>query len=485
MPLYPQKNTNTIMNTLFPYNSADVQKKDALKKMLLAKHKELYAPEKVSFFLRFGKYIFVPLYALLFLGIGFGSLIGVEAFSSPISEFYGKTYGIKARIEVAVQSIISKTQIISSPTLPGLSAEETTLYASVAHSNNSTEALLASKIGRALPEDKKSIITIPQAVAPIKIENNPTITLHKEGSHVILTWNEQHLPSGALPAYYIIEKASNKEGPWTILSKQENTSFMDTSFTQTENTLYRVHVIDWTGKSLPIPLVFELTPTPAAEKREPENTSEPVEERVTQEIPVQKTPPTTPAPAYDFKDETQPLLDFQLTLSAKVKNENSFSLAWAKPKGVEIKGYNVYRDNIKRNISLLKSASFTDTDTIPGKSYQYQIRVVDMSGQEVGKSEKITQVFPQIPLAPKNLSAQTEEEQVILSWAKVATTDFKEYAILRKDLESGQITTYSSTSTSFTDTSVIPGKSYSYTVRTILLTGITSPPGSAVSITAE
>lgn len=463
------------MNTLFDYNNPDPGKQDALKKTLLKEHHRLYGSSP-SFFETYKQVLFAPLYAALFVIIGVGSLITVRAFQSPIANVYGELYGVVARLEVGVQLVLADIHLTSSPLLPGLSAMETTSFAE--STDLQQKAYLASKISRALPPSLQQKVTIPITTPQVTtLKNNTTLRLEITGAkNSSLSWEEQLLPSGALPKSYLIERSTDNGMTWKVLNEQTDTHFTDQSAPTSGTVLYRIHIQDWQGNTLPEVLTTSkdlsiTSPTPAT----------PIAPITTSEQQITPKPTT---PNYDFKDEAQPLLDLHLQAVPVIGSTHRFKISWNTASVASTRGYNLYRDNLQRNVSILRSTTYTDTEILPGKTYQYQVRVIGNDGTEIGKTEKISLTFPFIPQAPSDIDASLSGTSIVIKWKASPSIDFKEYILHRKNLTTGEVTSLHSSQTSYSDHSVDPDTTYQYSVSVLLKNGIESPESITTQITS-
>ncbi|MFN7161011.1 MAG: fibronectin type III domain-containing protein [Candidatus Gracilibacteria bacterium] len=475
------------MNNLFPYTTPDPGRQKALKQMLLKEHRKLYGQEKVSLFAKY-KLLFVsPLYALLFLTLGLGSIFSVQAFSSPVAQLYGDIYGFSAQFQIGVQQTLAHLNLAPTPILPGLSKEETTLYAETRSLEE--KALLSSKIGRALPISLQDKVQIPSSsTQEISYKNNTTVSLAiLNSSSVKLSWQEQRLPSGALPSKYIIERSIGTTSAWQKIAEQTETTFIDQNISGTEKIYYQIKVIDWQDNAAK-EVLSAVRPAQAASTSDtvaPPSVN-PVVPTTPPVVPILNTNKNSsvPAPVYDFADETQPLVDLQLKVIPEMKAVNQFKLTWRTSTIPNTRGYNIYRDNIKRNVSVLRNTSFTDTDVKSGKSYQYQVRVIGEDGTEIGKSVKVQTTFPFVPNAPSNLEGSYANDTISLQWKAVSATDMKGYIIYRKDLSSGNEIILRTQATSFIDKTINPAASYQYSIAAELTSGIQSARSISLQISS-
>lgn len=152
-----------------------------------------------------------------------------------------------------------------------------------------------------------------------------------------------------------------------------------------------------------------------------------------------------------------------LNLLASVSN-GKVSLTWDEVDGAT--NYKIYRvsDSITTTVSSI-TASHTDGDVLPGKSYSYSVAAMD-NGSEGARSNEASAIIP--PGAPSKLAANQEIGGVKLTWS--AGAGAQSYTVYRKDSESGALGVIASgvQGTSFTDSEAgsggVNGKTYYYVV---------------------
>lgn len=82
-------------------------------------------------------------------------------------------------------------------------------------------------------------------------------------------------------------------------------------------------------------------------------------------------------------DTTAPAVPSGLAVTAMNK---AVSVKWNAVSDSDLAGYNLYRDGVKVNTSVLTSTSFTDSNLTNGTNYTYSVSAVDSSGNESGFS---------------------------------------------------------------------------------------------------
>jgi hypothetical protein len=148
-------------------------------------------------------------------------------------------------------------------------------------------------------------------------------------------------------------------------------------------------------------------------------------------------------------------------ISARTSSQcgGQIDLSWNQVNGATI--YEIYRNGAK--IGQTSSNSFTDSQLNTGEEYSYKVRAGNSIGFSAfsnissATSSGACQTVPEAPV----LGASTGSEcggQVILTWNQISAA--QGYKVFRNG---SQIATTSNTT--YTDTSLTPSTSYSYTVR--------------------
>lgn len=164
----------------------------------------------------------------------------------------------------------------------------------------------------------------------------------------------------------------------------------------------------------------------------------------------------------DYDDLTPPIVPSGLT--ATDIEQTTAQLNWNANSESDLAGYNLYRDNIKVNTSLITTNSYTDYGLTSDTNYVYQVSAVDTSNNESARSGpltvKTTAPQAQIPLAPTNFNAVSGDGLVKLTWQIV--NDATNYNIYRDN-----ILIQTQSARNYTDTDVINGVTYNYQVSAI------------------
>ena len=163
---------------------------------------------------------------------------------------------------------------------------------------------------------------------------------------------------------------------------------------------------------------------------------------------------------------TEPL---PVTITSLVYENGAVSLEWQAQDGVD--GYRVYRKTGSGKwttvLSSTTDTSFTDNDVREGATYAYTVRSFvgsKYSTDYAATAKSVITVVPIEPLPVTITSLTQSGDSVILLWDAQEGADG--YRVYRKT-GTGKWTTvlYDTTGTSFIDTNVTAGKTYTYTVR--------------------
>lgn len=164
------------------------------------------------------------------------------------------------------------------------------------------------------------------------------------------------------------------------------------------------------------------------------------------------------------------------------------SLSWSAPAGAT--AYNLQREGPGESsfvtiASGLTTTAYVDTNVIAGSSYQYQVQATNAGGDSPFSSPATVTVgsLQTAPPTPANLQADgSSGTQVVLAWS--ASSGASSYQIQREGPGQSLFATIATgiTTTSFADTNVTPGGTYSYTVIAVNTTG-PSAPTSPVTVT--
>ncbi|MFN8167405.1 MAG: hypothetical protein U0S36_01330 [Candidatus Nanopelagicales bacterium] len=148
------------------------------------------------------------------------------------------------------------------------------------------------------------------------------------------------------------------------------------------------------------------------------------------------------------------------------------ALTWTASSGAT--GYRVYRNGTL--VGSPASTGYTDTGLTNGTAYSWTVAAVRQNSAPSAQSSPVT-ATPVVPplAAPSGLAATPGDRQVALSWTAVSgATSYQVYR--------GATLVGSPTGTTFTDTGLVNGTAYSWTVVAVNAS-TSSPSSSAVSAT--
>jgi chitodextrinase len=166
-------------------------------------------------------------------------------------------------------------------------------------------------------------------------------------------------------------------------------------------------------------------------------------------------------------------------------------LRWsAATDNVAVKGYRIYRNSVRIANLSASSLSFTDTPLADGIPDTYFAMAYDQAGNVSPTSNEIS-VTPTAPApgdstpptAPGNLSASAGDGAVTLSWS--AATDDVGVASYRVFRNGAQVASTTSSTTTFSDTGLTNGTTYSYVITAVDAAGNSSSQSNTASATPQ
>ncbi|MGA1840972.1 MAG: CARDB domain-containing protein [bacterium] len=119
------------------------------------------------------------------------------------------------------------------------------------------------------------------------------------------------------------------------------------------------------------------------------------------------------------------------SLSGEIINRRDARLTWTESTEPDLAGFNVYRNNQKRNTDLLIHANYLDPNLIEG-SYSYMVRAVDNAGGESDPSNEITLKIDAAGPEAKILSPKdgsVVRDLVDIKGTAFSENDFRHYQI--------------------------------------------------------
>jgi len=161
----------------------------------------------------------------------------------------------------------------------------------------------------------------------------------------------------------------------------------------------------------------------------------------------------------------------------------SVILAWTAPTGSTVTSYNVYRGAASGGETLLTSGvtgtGYTDTTALAGATYFYKVTAVNTSGEGPASNEATITLAP---AAPTNLAASAAGllNQIALTWT--ASSGATSYNVYRGTTPGGESSTPIATGisgTAYTDSGLIGGTTYYYTVKAVNTGGMSAASNEA------
>lgn len=171
-------------------------------------------------------------------------------------------------------------------------------------------------------------------------------------------------------------------------------------------------------------------------------------------------------------------------LSANATSSTSIDLQWtASSDNVAVSGYNILRGGLV--IGTSSTTSYTDASLNPNTNYQYVVQAYDEAGNVSANSNTASattwqQADTQPPSTPTNLTATAvSQNQINLSWnASTDNVGVAKYQVFRNN---NSVAIAEPSTTTFGDASVVPGTTYSYTVRAVDAAGNVSAHSASAS----
>jgi chitodextrinase len=171
-------------------------------------------------------------------------------------------------------------------------------------------------------------------------------------------------------------------------------------------------------------------------------------------------------------------------LTAGLTATKSVLLRWGvSTDNVAVAGYRVFRDGQPIASTAAGTRSFTDTTAAQAQSHTYTVQAYDAAANASSMSNQVSITVPDTipPSAPANLTLTPGLKSITLSWT--ASTDnvgVRGYLIFRNGV---QIANYTG-GTTFANTRLTSGTTYSYYVIAYDAAGKRSAPSSTQSAVA-
>ena len=153
-------------------------------------------------------------------------------------------------------------------------------------------------------------------------------------------------------------------------------------------------------------------------------------------------------------------------------NFNGVVFSWKPVKGAA--NYRVFRKTPGTDWQKLTdttATSYTDRAVVLGNEYTYTVGCVSGDGQTILSShDPLGRTITYYPLAtPTDLSLRADNTGVRFTWS--AVRDATHYRVFRQTNGGGWVHLTDTTATGYTDTSVVVGNTYTYTVRCVSADG--------------
>ncbi len=161
------------------------------------------------------------------------------------------------------------------------------------------------------------------------------------------------------------------------------------------------------------------------------------------------------------------------------KTFTSVFLSWTSSSDdTKVKGYQVFRDG--RKILTISRTNFTNSELIPGRKYTYFVKAYDAAGNVSSASAAIdvlTDPDNQVPSTPSNLSLSSPDHtSMVVSWNPSSdNTGIKGYIICKNGSKAA-----TTTATSYKVKGLVPGTTYSFSIKAFDIAGNYSMQSSSI-----
>ncbi|RBY95954.1 hypothetical protein DQ237_12550 [Blastococcus sp. TF02-8] len=184
-----------------------------------------------------------------------------------------------------------------------------------------------------------------------------------------------------------------------------------------------------------------------------------------------RSPATAPVAATPT-DLTAPAAPTGVTA---VAGERQVRLSWTANSEPDLAGYRVLRDGME--IATVVGTTYTATGLADDVAHTFRVVAVDTHGNRSAVSASVSATPRNAPPAPPTgLTAVGDEGRVTLSWAASPELDVTGYRVLRDGVEIATVT-----GTSYVDTGVADGVSYTYALVAVDSQGSRSPQSATAS----
>jgi fibronectin type 3 domain-containing protein len=187
-------------------------------------------------------------------------------------------------------------------------------------------------------------------------------------------------------------------------------------------------------------------------------------------------------------DGTSPTSPTGLT-AAGVAGQNRINLSWtASTDNVGVTGYRIYRDGSATPLDSVggTTTTYSDTAVAPGTQYTYTVTAIDAAANESPPSNSATATSSDTvaPLPPTTVTATTvSDTQINLAWSGASDNiGVTGYQIFRNG-GATPIATVGASPTTYSNTGLLGGTAYSYTVKAVDAAGNVSAASPAANAT--
>jgi chitodextrinase len=185
-------------------------------------------------------------------------------------------------------------------------------------------------------------------------------------------------------------------------------------------------------------------------------------------------------------DATKPAKPSGLTATA-VAGQNRIDLSWtASTDNVGVTGYRIYRNGSATALDSVggSTTSYSDTTVAPSTQYTYVVTAVDAAANESDPSDPATMTSSDsvAPQPPTTVTATAvSDTQINLSWSGASDNiGVTGYQIFRNG-GATPIDTVGASPTTYGNTGLTGGTTYSYTIKAVDAAGNVSAPSPAAS----
>jgi hypothetical protein len=187
-------------------------------------------------------------------------------------------------------------------------------------------------------------------------------------TQVSLSWTAVADPD--LSGYFVW-----KDGVKVNATKMTGTSYTVTGLTNGVNYSFQVSSVDANGNESNRSTSLSLQPIP----------------------PPDTTPPDAP------------------TNLTGVAGDKQATLSWTSATATDKSGYNVYRNGIKQNLTLISATTYLQTGLSNGTAYTYTVKTVDTSGNESAAASNSVVVTPVLAPVPLGMTLSANGTSIIVS----------------------------------------------------------------------